>query len=186
MKKRGPGRPPKIKNVRASSLIKEVIKAIPVKEDTLQNFGGPADSTGIYQFNPFGFPENQSFPGSAPVEQVNTIFANMRWYLVSNFRQVLNQCYVEIGLIQTIVDVPCDDAFRGGIDIKSKQLDEDQINELQVSLDRDDDLNTASQAQKWNRLFGGAGILILTDQDPETPLELESIDKNTPLEFRAV
>lgn len=152
---------------------------------TLQNFG-PTDSTGIYQFNPFGFPENQSFPGSAPVEQINTVFKNMRWYLVSNFRQVLNQVYVELGLVQTIVDVPVDDAFRGGVEIKSKQLEEEQIEELQISLDRDDDLNTAAQAQKWNRLFGGAGILTLTDQDPMEPLNLELIGPDTPLEFRAV
>lgn len=153
--------------------------------EKIHNFG-PTDSTGLYQLNPFGFPENQSFPGSAPVEQVNTVFRNLRWYLISNFRQVLNQMYVEIGLVQTIIDVPVDDGFRGGIEIKSKQLDEGQIQELQISLDRDDDLNIAAQAQKWNRLFGGAGILILTDQDPEEPLEVESINSGTPLEFRAV
>lgn len=152
----------------------------------IKNIGGPTDSNGLYQFNPFGFPQNQSFPGSAPVEQVNTVFRNLRWYLVSNFRQVLNQVYVELGLVQTIVDVPVDDAFRGGVTIKSKQLEEEQINELQISLDRDDDLNTAAQAQKWNRLFGGAGILILTDQDPEEPLDIEAIGPDTPLEFRAV
>lgn len=144
------------------------------------------DSTGAYQFNPFGFPQNQNFPGTAPVEQINTVFQNLRWYIVSNFRQVLNQLYIECGLVMTIVDVPVDDAFRGGIEIKSKQLDESQISELLVSIDRDDDLNTAAQAQKWNRLFGGAGILILTDQDPEEPLELAKIGKDTPLEFRAV
>lgn len=154
--------------------------------DVIQNVGGFSDSTGLYQFNPFGFPENQSFPGSAPVENINTVFKNLRWYLVSNFRQVLNQLYVEIGLVQTIVDVPCDDAFKGGIEIKSKQLDENQIEELQVSLDRDDDLTIACQAQKWNRLFGGAGILILTDQDPIEPLDVKLIDQDTPLEFRAV
>jgi uncharacterized protein len=153
--------------------------------ETIQNMGF-SDSTGAYQFNPFGFPENQQFPGTAPVENINTVFKNLRWYLVSNFRQVLNQMYVELGLVQTIVDVPVDDGFRGGIEIKSKQLDEQQIEELQISLDRDDDLNIAAQAQKWNRLFGGAGILILTDQDPMEPLEIDLIGKDTPLEFRAV
>lgn len=153
--------------------------------EVIQNFGG-GTSSGLYQFNPFGFPENQSFPGSAPVEQINTTFKNLRWYLVSNFRQVLNQLYVEVGLVQTIVDVPVDDAFRGGIEIKSKQLEEDQIEQLQISLDRDDDLGIAAQAQKWNRLFGGGGILILTDQDPEEPLDVASIGPDTPLEFRAV
>src|SRR6185312_5085680 len=156
----------------------------PFEPEMIQNdFSG---NQSFFQFNPFGFPENQNFPGSAPVEQVNTIFKNLRWYLVSNFRQVLNQLYVEIGLVQTIVDVPVDDAFRGGITIKSKQLDEDQIEELQISQDRDDDLNSAAQAQKWNRLFGGAGILILTDQDPEEALDVSQIKSDTPLEFRAV
>jgi hypothetical protein len=41
------------------------------------------------------------------------------------------------------------------VKFKSKQLDESQIRELQISFDRDDDLNTAGQSAKWNRLFGG-------------------------------
>lgn len=153
-------------------------------EEKIQNYGGAG--LGLYQFDPFGFPENQASPTAAPVENVNTLFHNLRWYLISNFRQVLNQAYVEIGLIQTIVDVPVDDAFRGGVEIRSKQLEEEQIEELQISIDRDDNLGTVAQGQKWNRLFGGAGILILTDQDPEEPLDIASIRSNTPLEFRAV
>jgi len=135
---------------------------------------------------PGSFPFNQGTPFSEQVSNITSMFKNLRWYLVSNLRQVLSQAYIEIGLIQTIVDVPVDDGLRGGVEIKSKQLDENQIEELQVSLDRDDDLNTAGQAAKWNRLFGGAGIIIMTDQDPETPLDIESISKDSPLEFRAV
>lgn len=133
-----------------------------------------------------GFPQNQGSPFSEQISNVTTTFINLRWYLASNFRQFLSEAYVEIGLIQTIVDVPVDDGLRGGIELKSKQLNEDQIAELMTSLDRDDEINTAGQAAKWNRLFGGAGILILTDQDPETPLDLNSIGPDTPLEFRAV
>jgi phage-related protein (TIGR01555 family) len=147
---------------------------------SMQN--GLADAIG---FNS-GFPTNQGSPFTEQVSNVTTGFKNLRWYLVSNFRQFLSQLYVEIGLVQTIVDVPVDDALRGGIEIKSKQLDEHEIEDLQISLDRDDDLNKAGQAAKWNRLFGGAGILILTDQDPETPLELASIGPDDALEFRPV
>lgn len=136
--------------------------------------------------NPIGFPGNQGSPWTAQVENVDTSFANLRWYLVSNDRQFLNQLYCEIGLVQTIVDVPVDDALRGGIEIKSEQLSEDQIADLQVAVDRDDDLNTAGQAGKWNRQFGGAGILILTDQDPTEPININAINPNTPLQFRAV
>lgn len=133
-----------------------------------------------------GFPGNQGTGFSNQIENVNTIFYNLRWYLISNFRQVLCQVYVELGLVQTIVDVPVDDALRGGVDIHSKQLDEDQIKDLQISMDRDDDLGTAGQAEKWNRLFGGAGILIMTDQDPSEPLDLDALTDDAPLEYRAV
>lgn len=133
-----------------------------------------------------GFPNNQGAPYTAEVSNINTVFKNLRWYLISNFRQVLSEMYIEIGLVQTIVDLPVDDGLRGGVEIKSKQLDEDEIEELQISLDRDDDLATIGQACKWNRLFGGAGILIMTDQDPSEPLDMDLITADSPLEFRAV
>src|SRR5690606_29764698 len=123
--------------------------------------------------------------GSAQVENVGTIFRNLRWYLISNMRQVLSQAYVEIGLVQTICDVPVDDALRGGINIKSKQLEESQLEELISTIDRDGDLIEVGQAAKWNRLFGGAGVLVLTDQDVEQPLDWDSLD-NEKVDFRAV
>lgn len=139
-----------------------------------------------YQFDINGFPQNQGAPWTEQISNSTSAFKNLRWYLVSNFRQLLNELYVEIGLVQTIVDVPVDDALRGGIKIKTKELDEKDIERLQVAIDRDNDLGVAGQAAKWNRLFGGAGILILTDQDPETPLELDQIGEDDALEFRAV
>lgn len=127
----------------------------------------------------------QGFPGTERVSETGTIFNNLRGYLVSNFRQVLSEAYVEIGLVQTIVDVPVDDAMRGGIEIKSKQLDETQIEELQSEMERKDDLVIAAQAAKWNRLFGGAGIVLFTDQDPTTKLEIGNITDASDLEFHA-
>lgn len=139
--------------------------------------------------NPFnfglGFPQNQGFPGSVQLSQATTVFANLRWYLVSNFYQMLSEAYVEIGLIQTVCNVPVDDALRGGVDIFSKQLSPDQVDELLNSIDRDNDLVTLGQTAKWMRLYGGAGTLILTDQDPETPLDISSIGPDEPLEFRS-
>lgn len=120
------------------------------------------------------------------LSQVDTLFKNNRWYLVSNMRQLLSEIYVEHGLIQTVVDVPVDDGLRGGVDIKSKQLSEEQLQELMVSVDREGDLRIAGQACKWNRLFGGAGILIMTDQEPTKPLDIKAIGPDSPLEFRAV
>lgn len=118
--------------------------------------------------------------------QVSTLFDNNRNYMISNMRQLLSQMYVEHGLIQTIVDVPVDDALRGGVEIKSKQLDEEQIQELQTEIERQDDLVNLGQSLKWNRLFGGAGLLIISEQDPETPLQIDLIGESSKLEFRSV
>lgn len=132
-----------------------------------------------------GFPQGAGSPEQ--LSDSTTLFTNLRWYFVSNFRQLLTELYVEIGLVKTIVDVPVDDALRGGVKITSKQLSEEQIHQLKISMDRDDDMNTIGQASKWNRLFGGGGILILVgDQDPSTPLDVEAIGPDTELTFRAV
>lgn len=125
--------------------------------------------------------------GTGPqIQGVETLFLNNRWYLISNMRQICSETYVEHGVIKTLVDVPVDDGFRGGVKVKTKQLEEEQIVDLMASIERDDDLTKVAQALKWNRLFGGAGIVVLTDQDPSTPLEINNIGKDTPLEFRAV
>lgn len=127
-------------------------------------------------------------PGGIGVQlsQVDTVFKNLRWYLISNMRQPLNQAYTEIGLVRTIVDVPVDDGLRGGVEIKTKQLDEDQLRQLRVEIRKNNDIGVVGQAIKWNRLFGGAGVVIITNQDPSEPLDLDSISEDTPLEFRAV
>lgn len=127
-------------------------------------------------------------PGGIGVQlsQADTLFKNNRWYLVSNMRQLLSEIYVEHGLVQTICQVPVDDGLRGGVKIKSKQLDEDQIQLIQSDMDRNNDLGTMGQAMIWNRLFGGAGVVIMTGQDPATPLNWKALKEGQPFEFRAV
>lgn len=120
------------------------------------------------------------------LSQTDTLFKNNRWYLVSNMRQLISQCYVEHGLVQTVIDVPVDDAMRGGIEITSKQLSEDQIDQILNEIEREGDLMVVGQACKWNRLFGGAAIITITDQDPTQPLVIEAIKEGSPLKFRAV
>jgi uncharacterized protein len=171
---------PRIKKAYDKSL-SSFLKSTEIQNDTkkiIQNGLG-----GAIGFQDWGFTD---VPNGTQLSQVNTLFNNNRWYLISNMRQLLSELYVEHGLIQTIVDLPVDDGLRGGVEISSKQLDEDQIQELQISLDRDDDINSVGQALKWNRLFGGAGLLIMTDQDPIEPLDIDAITEDSPLEFRAV
>lgn len=132
--------------------------------------------------NPFGLPTSIG----TQLNQVDTIFKNNRWYLISNMRQVLSEIYVEHGIIQTVVNVPVDDALRGGVLIKSKQLEPEQIEELCADMEEQNDLQVVAHTNYWNRLFGGAGTMVITDQDPKTPLDIESIREGEPLEFRDV
>lgn len=168
---------------------KKSSKAAPVKT-RVKNAKAPTVENGIAEHLGYGagagFPWNQGAPGTEQLSSAGTIFKNLRYYFVSNFRQILSQSYVELGLVQTICDVPVDDALRGGVDVTSKQLDEDQLVDLQNAIERDDDLQVLGQAGKWNRLFGGAGVLIITDQDPATPLDLEAIDADSSFKFHAV
>jgi phage-related protein (TIGR01555 family) len=124
--------------------------------------------------------------GTAQLSQTDTLYKNLRWYLISNMRQLLSEAFVELGLVQTIVEVPVDDALRGGIEITSEQLDEKEIQDLHAELERNNDLQVIGQAAKWTRLFGGGGVVIITDQDASTPLDLDAITEDSPLEFRAV
>lgn len=128
---------------------------------------------------PFGF------AGGTPVNQADTLFVNLRGYLISNNRVILSQAYVEHGLVQTIIDVPVEDAFRGGVEVKTKQLSPEQLQELLTESEREGDIRVVKSAKKWTRLYGGGGVLVVTDQDPELPLNIDAITESTPLKFRA-
>lgn len=129
---------------------------------------------GGFGFNPYG---------GSQLSQADTLWKNERWYLISNFRQLLSEMYVEHGIIQTLVDQPVDDGFRGGVIIKSGELDGEDINALQDQLDNEGILEDIKLAIKWKRLFGGGAIIIATDQEPSLPLNIKAINKNTPLRF---
>jgi phage-related protein (TIGR01555 family) len=123
-------------------------------------------------------PSGIPFAGhSQPLNQTNTLWINNRWYLASNFRQLLSESYVEHGVIQTVVDVPVDDAFRGGIEVHSKELDPRDIELLCGEMEEKGDLIVIGQTCKWNRLFGGAGTVLNVDQDPMEPLNLDTITR---------
>lgn len=130
-----------------------------------------------------GFPTGVQGPTGAQLSQTNTIWRNLRWYLISNIRQLLTQAYVEIGLIKTICDVPVLDAFRGGVTISTRQLSEEEIRALQVRMEEEQDLTNLAQSKIWGRLFGGGALIAATDQDPEMPLDMEALTEDSPLKF---
>jgi phage-related protein (TIGR01555 family) len=126
------------------------------------------------------------FTGGAQVSQSDTMYYNTRWYMVSNNRQLLSQMYVEHGLVQTLCDQPVDDAFRAGFEIKSSQLDGNDIELIHRYFQKNHVIKSLKQALKWARLYGGGGVLLITPQDPEKPFTLESLRDQTPIIFQPV
>ena len=118
------------------------------------------------------------------LSSLDTLFKNQRWYMLSNYRQLLSQLYVEYGIVQSLIDVPVDDAFRSGYTITTKQLSSDQIKELESSNEKDETNETIKEGIKWQRLYGGAGVIAITGQDRMQPLK--ELNQGDPLKFRAI
>lgn len=100
-------------------------------------------------------------------------------------RILLTQSYMTHGVIQTVVNQPVEDALRGGVELHSDELDAEDIEDFQEYLRQNEILQTVKMARFWARLYGGAGIIINTDQDPKTELNEEQIGPKTPLAFIA-
>jgi len=123
-------------------------------------------------------------------------------------RILLSYSFMTQGLVQTVIKQPVDDAFRGGFIIKTDELDEAELKQLHAALKRPrrigrskklnrnvnpnacvnlghSDLRVIKDVLNWSRLYGGAGLIVNTDQDFRTELDIEKIRQDSPLEFIA-
>ena len=145
------------------------------KQNSLADFAGNIQSWGLAPFNPFT-PQNS---------RLDTIFINTRWNLISNYRTVLSEAYAEYGIVQTLVEQPVSDAFSKGFDISTEQLDTSQKKKLETYLEKYQIVQKIQQALIWARLYGGGGLVIMTEQNPSLPLDVSAINEDTPLDFVA-
>lgn len=120
-------------------------------------------------------------------------------------RQLLSYTFMTLGLVQTITCQPVEDAFRGGFTVVTDELDEDEKKKLMLAIKRpktrrgfkrklntnaqvnqtNSDINSVMSALNWSRLYGGAGLIINTDQIFSQPLDPDKIHAESPLEFIA-
>lgn len=121
----------------------------------------------------------------AQLSSADTMAFNKRYAAITLNRALLSSTYMEEGIVQVLIDQPVDDAFRNGIKILCEELDDDDIRQLYFEMDKIGALKTYTQALKWMRLFGGAGVLINAGQDLSQPFEIKRIKANTPLKFYA-
>lgn len=133
----------------------------------------------------FGNPFNAQSNLGNQLSQLDTQYLNLRYYLISNNRQLLSEMYVEHGIVQTLVDQPVSDAFRAGFDIKSSQLDGDDVEAILQWLEEKKAIHKLMEAMNWTRLFGGGGLFPIVAQDPATEFDIAKLNKHSQIEFRA-
>jgi phage-related protein (TIGR01555 family) len=122
--------------------------------------------------------------GTAPIQSANPMFYNNRYYMITNMRTLLNEMYIEHGIIQTMIDQPVEDGFRGGFKIISSELSNDEIIELEKKIEETEAVEKLIEALKWNRLFGGAGVIInVAGEDPRDDFDIEVVGEGREIEF---
>lgn len=93
-------------------------------------------------------------------------------YAVLNDFQQLDAAYETSWLARAIVDYPAEDMVREWRTIKCDEADAIRAEEDRLSVPA-----MCSEALSWARLYGGAGILMLTNQPLDKPLRPERIKK---------
>ena len=124
-------------------------------------------------------PQNQ-------IAQQDTIDVNLRRYMISNNRMLLSYLYVELGLVQTLIDQPIDDAYSALPSVSSKELTLDDIKKLQDFM-MAGWFDVFKQSLKWGRLFGGSALFInVANQKASQPLDIRKLKPGDKVEIYAV
>ncbi len=158
-----------------------IAKAVNKLKEANNSFGGAGinnQSSALGGLN-YGF-------NNAPLSQPWTLEYSNNYSPLTLNRVLLNYAYMTHGIFQTAIDQPVYDAFRGGLIINSPEFDEEDNQILQKYIRENKIMKEIVDGFRWGRLFGGAGIIINTPQDPMTPLNRNYIQfPETPLSFIA-
>ncbi len=123
--------------------------------------------------------------GGSQLASYDTISFNNNYSLITLDHPTLTYHYSSNGLLQTAIDLPVQDALSKGIEIESSDLSSDQTSELLEFMERESQWETLQRAWSWSRLYGGAALILNTNQDPSSPLSHRSLYKS-PLSYSEV
>jgi phage-related protein (TIGR01555 family) len=116
-------------------------------------------------------PDMMQGPFQAAATSTDTMEASADFGVLTLNRILLSYAFKTFGLVDAVCSVPVNDAFRGKIKIEIPEItDKDDLEKLYEVIEREGDWDIAKQVATWDRLFGGAGLIAVTDQDPSTPL----------------
>jgi phage-related protein (TIGR01555 family) len=89
--------------------------------------------------------------------------------------QILTYMYKTHGIIQTAIDMPVLDAFRGGLEYHSKELSPDNLKELEDRMEEDQVFTQLGEATCWKRLYGGGALIVNTNTPADQPLTAKNL-----------
>ena len=127
-----------------------------------------------------------AFPTSE-LNSFSTLSYNANYAPLTINWNMLMYLYKTHGVIQAAIDMPVQDAFRGGFDFKSTELDGDDVGDLEDYLENNGVYKRLGKQTGvlQARLFGGAAIITNVEgEDPAKPLDLKRI-KGKKLTFYA-
>ena len=122
--------------------------------------------------------------GVAPASQPWEFANNASYNLISLQRVMLSYTYVLFGPLRTLVDQPVYDAFRGGVKIKCDEIDQDELDFVEREIKKLKLYRHVTNALRWDRLYGGAGLIINIDEDFSKPLDIEKLGEIGKMEFK--
>ena len=118
---------------------------------------------------------------TAPLSGHGTIMYSANQYLITLNYITLAYLYANNGLFAKAIDLPINDALSKGIEIKSSELDNDDIDTILEYMDDKKLWDTIESFEAWRNLFGGAGLVINTNQDPAE--KFSGIQQGEPFEL---
>lgn len=120
--------------------------------------------------------------GGSDLAGYGGIAYNNNYSLITLNRIILTYLYTSSGIFQTAINLPVQDALAKGIEIESGQMSPSEIDELLSFMESSGQWEALLNAWSWGRLYGGAGLITNTNQDPKDPLNFKALH-NCPVEF---
>lgn len=98
---------------------------------------------------------------------------------------LLTYIYAHNAYIQSAINCQIDDAFKeDGMSVSSATLEKEEIKKLNDALKDNGDIEAIKDALRWRNVYGGAGLVAITQQDIEKPLNTNNL-KDKKLKFQA-
>lgn len=124
-------------------------------------------------------PVNSTGWNGGILNSLQPLYNNISQRILSLEPMTLTYAYKTFGLLQTAIDQPIYDAFRGGVQISSATLSAEEIDQLEKKMEEEGDWEVIQDVLRWESLFGGGILIANTDQDPAKILsERRIIDGN--------